>query len=91
MAIDPLRAKEIFLAAVELPPEERSAFLDRECGADAELRARVMELLAGNQDSTAITAPTEKAGPESTRASFESAATTAQGSGEADRPPVAAV
>ncbi len=36
---------EIFAVALELPPEERSAYLDRVCGEDADLRARIEELL----------------------------------------------
>ncbi len=39
-------AKDLFLAAVELPdPAARAAYLDRECGADPELRRRVEALL----------------------------------------------
>src|SRR3712207_3579599 len=36
---------ELFTAALERPPDGRSVFLDRACGADAGLRARVGELL----------------------------------------------
>jgi serine/threonine protein kinase/WD40 repeat protein len=43
-------AREIFLAAIELPsPEERAAFLDRSCEGDAELRARVERLLQSHE------------------------------------------
>src|SRR5262245_45739960 len=45
MAVDPARIKSLFLAASELNPDERAAFLDRECGGDAELQARVNVLL----------------------------------------------
>jgi serine/threonine protein kinase/WD40 repeat protein len=46
MAIDAARAKSLFLAASDLAdPAARAAFLDRECGRDAELRARVEALL----------------------------------------------
>jgi WD40 repeat protein/tRNA A-37 threonylcarbamoyl transferase component Bud32 len=46
MAIDAARAKSLFLAAsVMSDPTERAAYLDRECGGDAELRARVEALL----------------------------------------------
>jgi serine/threonine protein kinase/tetratricopeptide (TPR) repeat protein len=46
MAVDAARAKSLFLAASELAdPAERAAYLDRECGGDAELRARVEALL----------------------------------------------
>ena len=39
------RAKEIFFDALDAPPHERSAIVERACGADSELRARVEELL----------------------------------------------
>jgi serine/threonine protein kinase len=52
MAVDAARAKSLFLAASELSDlAERAAFLERECGADAELRARVEALLRANDDS----------------------------------------
>ncbi len=41
------RDAEIFAEAIELPPEERAAFLDRACGEDREMRARIGLLLAG--------------------------------------------
>ena len=49
MAVDPARAKSLFLAASDLADKaERTAYLDRECAADAELRARVEALLRVN-------------------------------------------
>jgi serine/threonine protein kinase len=52
MAVDAARAKSLFLAASDLAdPAERAAYLDRECGADAELRARVEALLRANDAS----------------------------------------
>ena len=39
------RIKEIFSRAAELPPEQRTAFLDTECGAGTPLRQRVEQLL----------------------------------------------
>ena len=49
MPLDPRRVKELFVAASELPdPQARQAFLDRECGADAELRKRLDVLLAAH-------------------------------------------
>ncbi|HVS40171.1 MAG TPA: protein kinase, partial [Gemmataceae bacterium] len=46
MAIDPKRVKEIFLKAAELPDEAaRTGYLDKVCGGDADLRARVEALL----------------------------------------------
>src|SRR6516162_3983847 len=49
MAVDTARAKSLFLAASDLTdPAERAAFLERESGGDAELRARVEALLRAN-------------------------------------------
>src|SRR4051812_27198354 len=49
MPVDAARAKSLFLAASDLAdPAERAAYLDRECGGDAELRARVEALLRAN-------------------------------------------
>jgi serine/threonine protein kinase/tetratricopeptide (TPR) repeat protein len=49
MVVDAARAKSLFLAASDVAdPAERAAFLDRECGGDAELRARVEALLKAN-------------------------------------------
>ena len=46
MAVDPARAKSLFLAAADLrDPAGRAAYLDRECGQDVELRAWVEALL----------------------------------------------
>src|SRR5262245_45999083 len=51
MAVDPARAKSLFLTASDLAdPAERAAYLDRECGGDADLRARVEALLQANDD-----------------------------------------
>jgi eukaryotic-like serine/threonine-protein kinase len=52
MAVDAGRAKSLFLAASDLSdPAERAAYLDRECGNDAELRGRVEALLPANDAS----------------------------------------
>src|SRR5262249_25078629 len=52
MAVDPARVKSLFLAASEIAdPAERAVYLDRECGEDAELRARVEALLRANDAS----------------------------------------
>ncbi|MHC4347072.1 MAG: serine/threonine protein kinase, partial [Planctomycetota bacterium] len=40
------RARELFLAAVETPPDQRGALLDEQCGSDMALRAEVESLLA---------------------------------------------
>jgi WD40 repeat protein/serine/threonine protein kinase len=41
----PERVKEIFNQAIGLPPEKRSAFLEKACGSDTPLRRRVERLL----------------------------------------------
>jgi WD40 repeat protein/serine/threonine protein kinase len=47
--LDPVRVEEIFAQAVNRPtPQECAAWLDTACGADAELRARVEQLLAAH-------------------------------------------
>src|ERR1700733_3760879 len=52
MAVDAARAKSLFLAASDLSdPAERAAYLERECGDDAELRGRVQALLRANDAS----------------------------------------
>jgi serine/threonine protein kinase/formylglycine-generating enzyme required for sulfatase activity len=52
MAVDPARAKSLFLAASDLAEAaERAAYLDRECGGDPELLARVEGLLRANDAS----------------------------------------
>jgi serine/threonine protein kinase len=71
MALDPQRLKALFLAAAELPaPAERAAFLDRECGADEELRRPLEALLRAHDDPggfleqpTAGALPTEGSQP----------------------------
>ncbi len=62
MAALPARAKTLFLNASDLSdPAERAAYLDRECGDDAELRARVEVLLRANDASPLPPPPAEDA------------------------------
>jgi len=62
MVVDTARAKSLFLAASDLAnPAERAAYLDRECGGEAELRARVEALLRAN-DAAPLAPPREAAG-----------------------------
>ena len=42
--------KELFRLALETPESERSRFLESACGGDAELRAEVERMLAGNEE-----------------------------------------
>jgi serine/threonine-protein kinase len=44
------RIKELFSAALETPELERSRFLESACGGDADLRAEVERMLAGNAE-----------------------------------------
>jgi serine/threonine protein kinase len=44
------RIKELFSAALETPELERSRFLESACGGDADLRAEVERMLAGNEE-----------------------------------------
>ncbi len=78
MAVDAARAKSLFLNASELAdPAARVAYLERECGGDAELRARVEALLAADgggapvldEDLTGAHEPTSAATLEATAAS----------------------
>jgi serine/threonine protein kinase/tetratricopeptide (TPR) repeat protein len=50
MPVVPQQVKDLFLAAAEKVPAERSAFLDEACGADAELRRRVEQLLGAHDE-----------------------------------------
>ena len=43
------RIKEVFSAALETPEPERPRFLESACGGDADLRAEVERMLAGNE------------------------------------------
>jgi hypothetical protein len=51
MPVDARRLKDLFVAASELPATGRPAYLERECGADAELRGRVEALLKAHDAS----------------------------------------
>lgn len=42
------RVNELFLKAADLPPAQQSAYLDEACDGEAELRAEVEQLLAGD-------------------------------------------
>jgi serine/threonine protein kinase len=58
MPADPRRVKELFVAATDLRPADRPAFLDRECGGDPDLRQRVQQLLhAHDQPASALDRP----------------------------------
>src|SRR5262245_9089887 len=48
------RIEELFLAAAELAPAERAAYLDRVAGGDTELRAEVESLLAAHEGGAGV-------------------------------------
>lgn len=48
---------DLFLAACELPPNERAAYLDRACGHDDELRRQVLELLRHDSADALVDRP----------------------------------
>jgi serine/threonine protein kinase len=56
MAADPSRVRDLFLAAYELPPEERVAYLDSHCP-EPELRRAVERLLAAHDNSASLLEP----------------------------------
>src|ERR1700760_1451329 len=51
MSDSPNREVEIFSKAVDLPAEERAAYLERACGGDVNLRSRIEALLCVNDDA----------------------------------------
>jgi serine/threonine protein kinase/tetratricopeptide (TPR) repeat protein len=57
----------LFVLATSKPAAERAAFLDRECGADAGLRARLDELLAAHEQPDGVL----DAGPEKIKATMK--------------------
>jgi len=58
------RAKELFLAALERDPRQRSAFLREACGTDESLRAEVESLLASHERGDSfIATPLPRAAP----------------------------
>ena len=49
MTVIETQARSIFLAALERAPDKWPAFLDKACGSDADVRARVDQLLQAHQ------------------------------------------
>src|ERR1700758_716016 len=47
-------AEQLFEAALDLNPEDRATFLDRECKGDSELRREIESLLVAETDQTSI-------------------------------------
>ena len=48
------RIEEIFHSAIELPEEQRDAFLRESCGADHELQSDVQRLLASDDQESPV-------------------------------------
>jgi serine/threonine protein kinase/tetratricopeptide (TPR) repeat protein len=57
MPADPNRVRDLFLAAVELPPDQRPGYFAEACQGDADLRAEVDRLLVANADPDSILEP----------------------------------
>src|SRR5438552_5114538 len=51
MNSDALKVRELFVAAVGVPPERWAAFLDEACGGRAELRREVWDLLQAHREA----------------------------------------
>ena len=56
-------AESIFFAALELPPGDRAAFLERACAGDAALRGRIEQMLAAQSHLGAFLDPPEPGAP----------------------------
>jgi serine/threonine-protein kinase len=57
MNATPMKARDIFLAAVKMSPEAWPAYLAEACGGDEELRRRVANLLQAHQEAGSFLAP----------------------------------
>jgi serine/threonine protein kinase len=86
MTIDPKRVKEIFLEAADLPDEAaRVAYLDRSCGGDAGLRARVEVLLRSHDPEGSFLGTPAAVVPDPNQAATR---TSADGAGASDDEPL---
>jgi serine/threonine protein kinase len=54
MPVDPIRVRDLFLAAAELPAPDRAAYLSASAGDDAELRAAVQRLLVAHEQPAPV-------------------------------------
>lgn len=70
-------ARDIFLAALELAPADRAAYLDEACGGDAALRVRVEALLRANDEPGAFLSEAKPAAPNDATGDFAAAGRTA--------------
>src|SRR5438445_34776 len=51
------KARDIFVAALKLPPDQRPGYLHEACGADDVLRGRVQNLLVAHQEAGSFLEP----------------------------------
>jgi serine/threonine protein kinase len=61
MPADVIRVKELFLAVLEMPDPERTAYLDSHCAGDPALRQQIEAMLRSNQDSGELLSQTPEA------------------------------
>jgi len=54
---EPSSEETFFTAALDLPPEQRAAYLDKACGGDAALRRRIEDLLSAHAASEFLERP----------------------------------
>ena len=87
MTFDPARVKWLVQEAAELPsPAERAAYLDRKCGGEPGLRARVEELLAAKAGAATLSAAPETIAESRAAKGLDSLATVApSGDGRTNR------
>src|SRR4051794_14108485 len=58
--------KDVFVQALELPPEDRAKFLEERCGGDTSLRKAVEELLDAHENAGTFLTGAPAAPPDST-------------------------
>src|SRR5215831_17031292 len=57
MSVNPNRAREIFVAAVKMAPDQWEAYLNEACGDDRELHGRVQHLLVAHREAGSFLEP----------------------------------
>ena len=64
MSENHIRVKEIFLKAIEFPPEERTAFVDKECAENTSLKDEVMTLIQNHNEDSIFETPIKQKSPQ---------------------------
>ncbi len=62
MPADPKHVRDLFLAAADLPADQRAAFLAEKCGGDGELLAAVERLLGAHEQPASVLDPSARPG-----------------------------